>query len=164
MIGVDDTGGGLEDAVDGFEEGGFAGAVGAEDGDELAGLDVEGDVGEDGTTGIGKVNVLDLKFHLRVAPLASKKRKRGAPKNEVMAPTGRTTGEMMVRAKVSEMRRRAAPVTAEAGMRKRWSVPMMRRIIWGAMRPMKPMMPMKETETAVMREAKNMLRKRTLST
>jgi hypothetical protein len=41
------TGGGA-DAGEGVEEGGLAGAAAADDGDELAGVDREGDVGEDG--------------------------------------------------------------------------------------------------------------------
>lgn len=43
----------------------------------------------------------------------------GPPKREVMAPTGRTMGEMIVFARVSEINRMIAPANAEAGIKKR---------------------------------------------
>ena len=46
-------------AGDGLDEGGFAAAVGAEDGDVLAGGDGEGDVVEDGVAAAGYVDVLE---------------------------------------------------------------------------------------------------------
>jgi hypothetical protein len=45
-------------AGDGFDEGGFAAAVGAEDGDVFAGFDAEGDVVEDDVVAAGYVDVL----------------------------------------------------------------------------------------------------------
>ena len=50
---------------------------------------------------------------------------------------------------ISANRRRTDPVKAEAGMKKRWSVPMILLIICGPINPMNPMRPTKETITAV---------------
>ena len=46
------------DAHDGVEEGGLAGAVGADDGDDLAGGDVEGGVVEGGDAAVGDVEMV----------------------------------------------------------------------------------------------------------
>lgn len=55
-------------------------------------------------------------------------------------------------AAMSAAKSRQVPVRAEAGSGKRWSSPMIRRTICGQTSPTKPMMPRKETMTAVTRE------------
>jgi hypothetical protein len=59
----------------------------------------------------------------------SKNRNRGPPSIEVIAPTGKTTGEIRILAKVSDASRITEPASAEAGIRNRWSSPTMRFII-----------------------------------
>ena len=52
---------GVELAGDGLEQGGFAAAVGTEDGNVFAGLDEEVDVAEDRGLAAGYVDVLEVK-------------------------------------------------------------------------------------------------------
>ena len=49
-------------------------------------------------------------------PLKRRYRNMGAPRNEVMAPMGRITGEMTVRATRSPPSMSTAPMNAEPGM------------------------------------------------
>lgn len=49
--------------------------------------------------------------------------------------------------------RRAAPVSAEAGMRYLAEFPTSLRAIWGATRPTNPIVPVKQDMTAVMRDS-----------
>lgn len=51
---------GVKLAGDGFEQGGFAAAVGAEDGEVFAGVEGEGDVVEDGLVAAGYGDVLEI--------------------------------------------------------------------------------------------------------
>src|SRR5205085_4533782 len=61
-----DGAGGAEVADEGFDEGGFAGAIGAQDGENLAGCEDEGDVAEGGFVGgVGEGEVFDLEEWLR---------------------------------------------------------------------------------------------------
>ena len=78
----------------------------------------------------------------------------GAPMIEVMAPTGRFVPSISSLESKSQSMSESDPTKADIGMRKRLSLPNRRFIILGITSPMNPIMPTKETHTAVISEAK----------
>ena len=60
-----------------------------------------------------------IAMHHCLYPLYSRYRNSGAPRKLVIAPTGRMTGEMTMRARRSLAIMMAAPSTSDAGSRKR---------------------------------------------
>jgi hypothetical protein len=80
--------------------------------------------------------------------------KKGPPKAAVITPTGNSTGARRILANVSEAMRNEAPMSADVGMRSRWSGPKMRRLPWGTINPTKPINPHTETDAAVISDAK----------
>ena len=108
------------DPVQAFEQRAFPDAVIAQNRQALSLRKHKPHIGQDGfgISVVGKADILYF-YHLLSAPLRSRIRKSGAPRNEVIAPTGRITGEMISRPKVSAASRTSAPPSAEAGMRNR---------------------------------------------
>ena len=96
---------GREQAEQGLEQRGLAGAVGAEQADHLAAADREVDVAADRLAGIAEAERPRLQPHAQpVRPRASSHRNTGAPTNAVRMPIGVSTAAMM-RASVSTSRR-----------------------------------------------------------
>ena len=56
-------------------------------------------------------------------------------------PTGNITGEIIVRASVSESNKNKPPNIADAGIRKSSSPPIILRTIWGTTKPTKAIIP-----------------------
>ena len=71
----------------------------------------------------------------------------------MIIPIGSSDGAIRKRQRISARRRRMEPKRVETGMRRLCFGPMRRRAKWGLIRPTKPMMPQKETTSAVKREA-----------
>ena len=59
----DAAGGGAEQAADGAEEGGFAGAVGTDEGDDFTGLDLHGDFVQGFDRTVGDIDFFDVEEH-----------------------------------------------------------------------------------------------------
>lgn len=55
----------------------------------------------------------------RLYPLYKRNRNRGAPRNDVIAPIGKMTGDMTIRATISEASMIVAPKASDAGSRNR---------------------------------------------
>ena len=102
----DRAGQGAQQAEQGLEQRGLAGAVGAEQTDHLSGADIDADVASDGPAGIpdGETAGLDEGCNARhdqpSRPRASSQRKNGAPSSAVRMPSG-ISMRAMVRASVS---------------------------------------------------------------
>lgn len=77
--------------------------------------------------------------------------KNGTPINEVMIPHGSSPGFMTIRAIVSATRRREAPPKAEVQTRVLLFEEKTRRIMWGATRPTKLIVPPAHTATLTAR-------------
>ena len=91
-------------------------------------------------------------------------RKNGAPSMDVMAPTGSADPLPMLLESVSAASKSILPVSADAGMEKRWSCPRILFVTWGHMIPTNPMVPRNDTHTAVISEAMSMDRNLSLFT
>lgn len=72
---------------------------------------------------------------------------------DVMIPMGSSDGATMLRESMSERRRITAPRSFDVGMRPLCFAPMIRRAKCGDMSPTNPMMPQKDTTTAVKADA-----------
>ena len=68
--------------------------------------------------------------------------KNGPPSSAVTTPTGISVGAMMVRAKVSQMTRKAPPRKKDPGINSRWSGPTSMRRVCGTISPTKPIGPL----------------------
>jgi len=76
----------------------------------------------------------------------------GAPIKDVITPTGRIIGDIMVRDRVSEISNNSAPKRAVAGSKNLKSFPMSLLTIWGATRPINPITPIRDTTTLVIKD------------
>lgn len=72
--------------------------------------------------------------------------------NAVITPTGKNVGAMITLDIKSAIISNTAPKAADAGIRYLLSEPMKIRTIWGATNPMKPIMPVKQTTDADIRD------------
>ncbi len=89
-------------------------------------------------------------------PLKSNQRKNGPPSSAVITPTGISAGAISTLASVSQNTRNAPPKKKLAGVKNRWSAPISRRQIWGAIIPTNPIGPQTETTPPIINEvAKN---------
>ena len=77
----------------------------------------------------------------------------GAPIIAVIAPTGKANPSRTVLANKSQISNIIAPSSEEVGKRNLWSLPISFLHTWGITKPIKPMMPTKETTTAVRSDA-----------
>src|SRR6266850_2546497 len=140
------------------QQGCLAGAVRADDAEDLAALDRERQSGERERARatlrrprIGEAHVpeLDERRHtgrLRVRRIQTKK---GAPQKAVITPTESSAGATTLRASVSAASRKAPPASAEVGTRRRLSWPTTLRNTCGTISPTKPMGPVKATTVPV---------------
>ena len=78
---------------------------------------------------------------------------KGMPMRDVRKCTGIITGAMIVLATASHPSRRAPPKRPDAGMRKRCSPPMIIFVMKGATSSMNPIIPTKQTITALINDA-----------
>ena len=69
-----------------------------------------------------------------------------------MMPTGISVAPPMDLAMLSHIIRYIEPNRADAGISRRWSGPMMSRVMCGIIKPTKPIRPLMETAAAVMTE------------
>src|SRR5574344_414229 len=90
--------------------------------------------------------------------------KNGAPSNEVIVPTGISAGALTTRATVSASNIRIAPPTIERGISERPFAPKILRIIGGAIKPTKPIVPPAQTAAEEAREPAIITSKRSLPT
>jgi len=76
----------------------------------------------------------------------------GAPITAVMTPMGISKGEKAVRLMVSHRTINVAAAKQEQGIRTLWFGPTINLIIWGMIKPTKPIIPEIETRLAVIKE------------
>ncbi len=79
--------------------------------------------------------------------------KNGTPISAVRTPIGISVGENKVLAAVSHNKRNIAPASAETGINLLWLGPVIKRTAWGMINPTNPIVPQKQTLTAVIIEA-----------
>src|SRR6185369_5144999 len=131
----------------------FAGAVGADDRDHLAGLDAQIDrIDQRGAANHHRDRLrFEKGAHSETSPRwrSSMPRKNGAPIAAVRMPIGISAGATMVRASVSAPTSRMAPSRAEAGSSRRCAGPIISRNRCGTTMPRKPTTPQTETATPV---------------
>ena len=131
-------------ARQGAQQRALAGAVGADDGEELARRSASSEMSRIRTLSRALTSTPWPAAALtvpRAARPASSQRKNGPPTSAVRTPIGSSAGETMVRASASASTRKAPPNSAAAGSRVRWAGPSSRRTMCGAIRPTKPTMP-----------------------
>src|SRR4030095_5714899 len=107
-----------------FEQGRFAGAIGAQDAEHLAFLNRERDAVEHTFVFVGECQVVGLNRNAHRAAFFlpsrySRKRKNGPPKNAVIIPTGSSAGASKTRARVSAQAKKIPPARKEAGSKRR---------------------------------------------
>lgn len=81
-----------------------------------------------------------------------------------MAPTGSIIGDITVLATVSASNNVNDPITADMGIKYLWSESMIFLTMWGDINPINPIMPRKDTVTAVIIEDNTMPANIVLST
>ena len=82
-------------------------------------------------------------------------KKRGEPAIAVIIPTGNSEGDTAIRAIVSEQTLIREPPIKVNKKRFLRRGPLIRRIIWGTIKPMKPITPQKATVVAVIKVENN---------
>src|SRR5690606_21160749 len=110
-----------EVAGEGAKERGLASAVGADDGDELSGLDAHIDPANDVATAGRDEEIarLDHAMSPFFCPRRRSQRKKGAPSAAVRTPMGSSAGATTVRLTTSAETMTIAPSSAAAGSRRR---------------------------------------------
>ena len=112
----DVSGDGPEEAGESPQERGLAASVGADDGDELAAFEVEGDLVDGVAAVVAEAEVLGGQFHGYTLN-RTRYRRKGAPMAAVMIPIGISEGVMTSFATRSAAVTMTAPTRAEAGIR-----------------------------------------------
>ena len=88
-----------------FGQGGFTGAVGADDDEKGAGCHFQGKILKDGTVPVGDLHVVKADGGIHGRDLCSRKIKRGAPISAVTTPTDNSPCEGSTRANRSHQTR-----------------------------------------------------------